>query len=311
MTSGASAVGPSSAFSGTAEIGTSSVGQRLRRAREARGMSIADVSQALKLGPKQVEALEAENWGALPGNTMIRGFIRNYARLLNLDSEPLMRDLDAAHLERTLQLDVSAGTSATLPQSNRRAQRRDWLAVWGGLLMLALAVLAYFYVPADIWSKLGVLGGNKHSNGTLNTTTTAEQLPNSQPAEMKSPAISRNEAITPVAPPNAVVLADQAPSPAPTLAPSLPATAPVSIPAAEGAGGLKFNFIKEAWLEVRDATGKLLVNELCAGGSQREVNGQPPFALVVGNATEVRLEYRGRPVELAPISKGVARLSIE
>jgi len=142
MTSGASAVGPSSAFSGTAEIGTSSVGQRLRRAREARGMSIADVSQALKLGPKQVEALEAENWGALPGNTMIRGFIRNYARLLNLDSEPLMRDLDAAHLERTLQLDVSAGTSATLPQSNRRAQRRDWLAVWGGLLMLALAVLA-------------------------------------------------------------------------------------------------------------------------------------------------------------------------
>ncbi|MBL8399010.1 MAG: helix-turn-helix domain-containing protein [Candidatus Accumulibacter sp.] len=299
---GASAVGQSSVPSGAAEISASPVGQRLRMAREARSLSIGDVSQALKLGPKQVEALEAENWSALPGNTMIRGFVRNYARLLNLDSEPLMRELDAAHLERTLQLDVSSGTTATLPQSSRRAQRRDWLAVWGGLLMLAVALLAYFYVPADIWSKLGVLGTNKQSNVSLPAATAVEQVPNRPMAETKNSSVSGNEATTPVAPPNAVVLADQAPSPPPPSE---------STSAVAGTGGLKFSFVKDAWLEVRDATGKLLVNELCAGGSQREVTGQPPFALVVGNATEVRLEYRGRPVDLSPINKGVARLSVE
>ena len=280
-----------------------SVGPRLRVAREARSMSVADAAQALKLGPKQVEALEAENWGALPGNTMIRGFVRNYARLLNLDSEPLMRALDVAHLERTLQLDVSAGTSATFPQSTRRAQRRDWLAVWGGVLMLALAGLAYFLVPADFWqSRLGALGGNRHVSLPPPAVTSSESTPDRPTNETRPAPVAVNEAVTPVAPPNAIVLADSTPS---------TARSPASPPVALVSGGLKFNFAQDAWVEVRDATGKLLLNELCAGGSQREVNGQPPFALAVGNATEVKLEYQGRPVELAPISKGVARLSVQ
>jgi cytoskeleton protein RodZ len=46
------------------------------------------VAQSLKLGPRQVAALENEDWQSLPGNTMIRGFVRNYARLLNIDVEP-------------------------------------------------------------------------------------------------------------------------------------------------------------------------------------------------------------------------------
>lgn len=292
---------------GAGEISPTAVGSRLRMAREARNMSVADAAQALKLGPKQVDALEAENWDALPGNTMIRGFVRNYARLLNLDSEPLMSALDAAHLERTLQLDVSAGTSATLPQQSRRAQRRDWLAVWGGLLMLALAGLAYFFVPADFWqSRLGALGGNRHVSLPPPAVTANETLPTPASSATKPLPATVNEAVTAVTAPNPVVLADS--TPAATPAPAEPVALPTPAPAV---AGLKFTFAKDAWVEVRDATGKLLLNELCAGGGQREINGQPPFALVVGNATEVKLEYQGRPVELAPISKGVARLSVQ
>ncbi|MEF8707781.1 MAG: DUF4115 domain-containing protein [Candidatus Accumulibacter propinquus] len=51
---------------------------------------------------------------------------------------------------------------------------------------------------------------------------------------------------------------------------------------------------------------------LSPAGSQREVDGQPPFSLVVGNATQVTVEYRGRAIELAPHSKDdVARLTVE
>jgi cytoskeleton protein RodZ len=80
-------------------------------------MSLADAAQSLKLGPRQVEALEAEDWKSLPGNTMIRGFVRNYARLLNLDADALMRALDAAQLQQKAQLEASAGTTASLPHS--------------------------------------------------------------------------------------------------------------------------------------------------------------------------------------------------
>ena len=44
-----------------------SVGARLRAAREAKGMTLGDVAQALKRGVRQVEALEAGRWDALPG----------------------------------------------------------------------------------------------------------------------------------------------------------------------------------------------------------------------------------------------------
>ncbi len=66
-------------------------GARLRAAREAAGLSVDQVAQQLKLAPRQVKALEDENFAELPGRTFSRGFLRNYARLLNLDAEDLLQ----------------------------------------------------------------------------------------------------------------------------------------------------------------------------------------------------------------------------
>jgi len=69
--------------------------EQLRAARKARLLEEIDVAQALKLGPRQVEALENGDWQGLPGQTFIRGFVRNYARLIQIDSAPLMLQLDS------------------------------------------------------------------------------------------------------------------------------------------------------------------------------------------------------------------------
>jgi cytoskeleton protein RodZ len=270
------------------------VGQQLRAAREARNMSLAEAAQSLKLAPRQVEALEAEDWAALPGNTMIRGFVRNYARLLNIDSDLLMRGLDAAQLQQTLHLEISAGTSASLPQAGRRVERRDYLAVLAGLLLLSLAVLAYFYVPADFWrEKIGGLLGRG-----------ASQAPVEEPAPPPVVAVPKaavGESVTVLATPHATLLSDM----------TAPARATGGAAAPAG-GGLKLSFAQPAWVEVRDGRGQTIFAELGSAGSQREIDGQPPFSLVVGNAAHVRLEYRGRAIELAPRSKDdVARLTVE
>ncbi|HCZ13578.1 MAG: RodZ domain-containing protein [Candidatus Accumulibacter phosphatis] len=257
-----------------------SVGQQLRSAREARNMSLAEVAQSLKLGPRQVAAIEAEDWASLPGNTMIRGFVRNYARLLNLDADVLMHGLDAAQLQQKAQLEVSAGTTASLPNtSSRRVQRRDYLAVLAGLLLLGLAVLAYFYAPADFWQ------------GKL-TALLARDAPVQQPAAttLAPPPAAAGESVTVLSTPNATVLAD-----------------------APGSGlGLRLSFAQPAWVEVRDGRNQIIFAELSPAGSKREVVGQPPYSLVVGNATQVTVEYQGRMIELSPRSKGdVARLTVE
>ncbi|MFN6961162.1 MAG: helix-turn-helix domain-containing protein, partial [Rhodocyclaceae bacterium] len=71
------------------------VGAQLRAAREAAHLTYDDVARALKFSPRQIAALEADDYAALPGATIVRGFVRNYARLLKLDAAPLLQQLDA------------------------------------------------------------------------------------------------------------------------------------------------------------------------------------------------------------------------
>ena len=73
-----------------------SAGALLRAAREAAGMSIDAVAQQLKLAPRQVKALEDGDFTHLPGRTFVRGFMRNYARLVRLDPEAVLGALPAA-----------------------------------------------------------------------------------------------------------------------------------------------------------------------------------------------------------------------
>lgn len=288
------------------------VGQLLRNAREGRSLSVAEAAQSLKLAPRQVEALEAEDWPSLPGNTMIRGFVRNYARLLGLNSEALMHALDAEHLQQTPKLEASAGTSASLPHVANRVERRDYLAIVAGLLLLFLALLAYLYVPADGWRERmsGLISAFSRTASSDRSpapppaerpaeTPAAAQVTQAEPSAL--PAAS-SESVTTVTTPSAIVLSDTS-TPAPQLAGS--DQSPVG-------NRLKFTFGQAAWLQVRDGRGQVIVAETNAAGSQREVEGQPPFALVVGNATRVTLEYQGRVIDLAPHSKGeVARLNVE
>lgn len=258
-------------------------------------MSVADAAQSLKLGPRQVEALEAEDWSALPGTTMIRGFVRNYARLLNLDSDELMRELDAAHLQRTVQLEVSAGTTATLPPSVRRVERRDYLAIVAGLILLVLAGLAYYYVPADFWqSQMSAWMGSRSA------PPASAVSPVRGPGDVIAPKGTASESVTVLTAPNATVLSE-----APGVR-SPAGASPVT------AGGLKLGFAQPAWAEVRDGRGQIVFSGVSPAGSLRDVEGQPPFSLVLGNATQVTVEYQGRVVDLAPHTKGeVARLTVE
>src|SRR5436305_10340370 len=66
------------------------VGEALASARQSRGLALAEVAQQLKFAQRHLEALEEERFDALPGGTFVRGMVRNYARLLHLDPEPLL-----------------------------------------------------------------------------------------------------------------------------------------------------------------------------------------------------------------------------
>lgn len=65
-------------------------GQALRALRESQGLTPEDVSSRIKFSPRQIRALESEDWAALPTGVSLRGLVRSYARLLGADAESLV-----------------------------------------------------------------------------------------------------------------------------------------------------------------------------------------------------------------------------
>jgi cytoskeleton protein RodZ len=113
------------------------VGPRLAAAREAKGMATAEVAAKLRLGVRQIEALEADAYDQLPGEVFVRGFIRNYAKLLDLDPEALLPTQD-----------VVVSDQLTVPSTNLRFQPspiQRWLLLPVGSAILFFALVALLY----------------------------------------------------------------------------------------------------------------------------------------------------------------------
>jgi cytoskeleton protein RodZ len=96
-------------------------GALLGAARAASGLSIDAVAQQLKLAPRQVRALEEGDYTHLPGRTFVRGFVRNYARLVHLDPDAVVGALPAGAAAPALEaptLQQTAPTMGELPTTD-------------------------------------------------------------------------------------------------------------------------------------------------------------------------------------------------
>lgn len=270
-----------------------SVGQQLSTARLAKGLTPSDVARALKLSLRQVEALEADDWPNLPCATIIRGFVRNYARLLGLDADRLMSVLDQLTLPPGAELEMSVGTPVNIPREGK-VDRRDFVRVLSGLIVLLLAISAYFFLPQELW--LSTVSALKSATQPADATkVVAEKVVAAEPQEIKAPDVAA---------------ASVAASPL-VEAPTAPVAPPVAV-APTSASVLKFNFAQPSWVEVRDRSGQVIFSQKNVAGSQREIEGQPPFALIIGNSAHVTLQYKGKAVDLSKRSKDdVARLTLE
>ena len=81
---------------------------------------------------------------------------------------------------------------------------------------------------------------------------------------------------------------------------------------APGKRRISMKFERESWVEIRNRDGKILTSQLNPGGSERTVEGLPPFELIIGNAQHVRLSYDDQPIDLAPhVKVEVARFTLK
>ena len=215
-----------------------------------------------------------------------------------------MRELENAPLPKPPLLELPKSTQAALPVPGE-TQKRDRVAVFSGVVLVAMAVVAFFLIPED-W-----LAPSRSS--TVRELSGSAALP-----QAAAPVVIANAPPAPAAPDQAATVPVTEPAMPPQAASPAPASVSTETPVARPAvavgpaGALSLSFAKESWAEVRDRSGAILISENVSAGGERQLGGDPPYSIWLGNADGVRVSFRGQPVDLAPHTRQkVARLTLE
>ena len=296
-----------------------SVGELLRAAREKAGLSQGDIASKLRMGIKQVRALEQNEYAALPTGTFLRGFVRNFAKEVGVAPDVALRLLAQTHQE-AVAIDASAvvmpsqqNIKVPAPGGEFATPRmRAFIAVTIAILLSAVAWYWWEYVRPHLAE-----GGRPRSAAvekSLNEPT-AQPAP-SITAALPDPVVAQE---TKVVPPATVqtdttatgtltvpVVVTKTPE-STEVAPDVPRPA---LPA--GSGVLGFTFSGESWVEVVDRNGKTVLDKKFKDGDTEEVVGRTPFTVVIGNAKATRMAYDGKEIDLAPHTRvSVARVTVK
>ena len=157
-----------------------SVGEDLARAREARGMSVEDVSAVTRVRAGLIRAIEADQFDACGGSVYARGHLRSIARAVGIDPEPLVADYDRSHVEDPLGVAVPA--QPTDPDIVARAERRrpNWAAAMAAALV-AICILAAYGLFAHKSSPSHPATEDTGGQPTPSVSATAPTAPSSPP----------------------------------------------------------------------------------------------------------------------------------
>ncbi len=271
------------------ELPLTSPGAMLARERAAKGLSVAEIAAQLRYSTKQIEALEGDDYAHLPGTTFVRGMIRGYAKILGTPATPMLEALERRQVPPPVTVDLRA-PRIPFPDGKTRTTK---IYVWLCAVMLAVMAGVGYEWKFGLPSLMGESG-----------PATAPEVVKTETAETPAP-FTVTESVSPA--PDVPV-----PEPAPVQIARAETTGSQPLPAARGTAKLRFEFQKDAWVEVKDGGGRTLIAQINPAGTQSTVEGTPPFALTIGNATNVRVTYGERSVDLNQYIKfDVARFNLE
>ena len=268
------------------ESSTQTAGEQLAQKRKERNLSVADVAAKLRIAPRQIEAMEADDFDRLPGHTIARGFVRNYARFLLLDPESVLEAFEKQTTNKVASRITLRDQNVQFSESGIGHRNRPMLRLTLGLLILT--GLAY---AAWRWE------GNFGPSAKQATPATTANSPTPNLAVQSLPVVTSS---APIAPPTPGALGVAVPESA-TLAPSNIAEHVVHL-AFEGASRV----------EVRDQSGKVVWLKNNPTGTVQDITTPPPLSFTIGNAAKVKMTYNGDAFDLTPhIQGGIARFKIE
>lgn len=274
-------------------------GERLAARRSELRWSVEEAASKLKLAPRQIVALEANDFASLPGMAIVRGFIRSYAKLLELDPAPLVEMIsnepnpafDPMVLRRPLPAVTFPGRRYSSGVRHRGNSARR-------LTGIAALVLIFLLMFAFAGRQMGWL----------------TELPFFNSADTESSA-AVDEVVTtePVSEPDAAAPASATPNPA-TATAVTPSASTALVPNAliDPMNALEIKLREDTWVEISNQNGVKLISRLMRAGTTEKFEVKEPVVLVVGNAAGVDVRLRGQTLNLKSGARdNVAKLNIK
>lgn len=270
-------------------------GAALKRARESSNRTVDDVARELHLSPRLVDALERDDYQGLPPVTFVRGYLRNYARLLGLREQEIV---DAYH--RAVGWDVVEEVRESTPREDARV--RNLVVVLAVVAMVALGGwLVDFWrtdrsrpaPPAELETESPKLEGEPPA-------VAEEPPPASVLTEETSMNIPEEGTGQPIAVPGPSTGAEteaETRQPTEPVAPAPRGTDTSLPPAVPGIDTLVLQFEGDSWASVRDAEKKKLLYQTVRKGERKVLQGKAPFRVTLGRPAEARVEFNGKPFD--------------
>lgn len=281
-----------------------SLGEMIRAARELREIAVEELAQRLRLEPRKLRQLEQDQFDHVGPPAYVRGYLRSIAKELDVDGSAL---LDAYAQHGTTEPPPLADFSSRPPlQISSDSQIIRYTTAALVVVMLVLVVL---------WWRARVNDIDEPPPAPVDDMT--ETVP---ATPLDATVIARNEfdLVLESEIGSGTMAADAQREPVAGTAPDATADEVAETPPAEnptmasGGAGLSLSAAADAWVEVRDGAGTRLYYGTLRNGRTVDLEGPPPYSLVIGNIEAVTLRYLGESIDLLPHSnEGVARLTLE
>lgn len=264
-------------------------GERLRAARTQNKLSVERVAASLHLKPNLIKALETDDYGKFPAPIFVSGYIRNYAKLVNLDPEPLVAAYERSGAKAPPIL--SEMTSKMARKRRRLGVINNWV---GYIIVLVAVILIMAWLFSEPASKsVEVAEEPEFQDEQVSTLTTApspdpgvsEQTDDSQEPVMQDdaePVLQQDEQVV-----------------------------PVEKPLETAQDTLVLHFTSESWVEISDITGRRIFYNMGYPGQTKTLRGNAPFDILLGYSPGVTIEYNGKVYDHSPYARNnVARFRL-
>lgn len=304
--------------------GGPSAGALLRQAREDAGLHVATLAANLKVPVRKIEALEEDRYDLLGDAVFVRALASSICRTLKVDAQPVLQRLPQTASPRLVQEGEGINAPFRAPSDGPSPGVLDQVSKPVVITVLALLLAALVVVLLPMGQRSGEIAAPANAPEAPSQVA----LVPSTPVAETGPAPVAPAAVPP--PPSAPVATAPMAAPAPAAAvpaaapvAAVPATAASAMPAASAAlaaasgpinarGTVLFRTRAQSWIQVTDATGATVFQRLMEPGESAGASGTTPLSVVIGSVEATEVQVRGRPFNLAPVSKdNVARFEVK